>query len=90
MTEVLANGGADVRPVVWGHRGGGTGLNAFEGKGFKSGLAIVIGLNQGLDIIARGGVVPGFDLGLEVGGEVFGEGDGEGVHGVLRIEGVLL
>ena len=43
------------------------------------------GLNQCLDIIARGRVVTGFDLGLEVGGEVFGKGDGEGVHGGLGI-----
>jgi hypothetical protein len=62
-------------------------LDTFEGEGFE---AIAIGLNQGLDIIARGVIVTGFDLGLEVGGEVFGEGDGEGVHGVVGIEGVLL
>jgi hypothetical protein len=83
VAEVLADGGADLHPVVRGHRGGGAGLDAFEGEGFEAILAIAIGLDQGLDIIARGGVVTGFDLDLEVGGEVFGESDGEGVHGSL-------
>jgi hypothetical protein len=65
-------------------------LETFKGESFEAVLAISIGLNQSLDIIARGGVVTGFDLGLEVGGKVFGKGDGEGVHGGLGIVDVIL
>jgi hypothetical protein len=82
LTDVVANGGADLRPVIRSHGGGGARLDTFESEGFKTSLAIAIGLDESLDIIARGGVVTGFDLGLEVGGEAFWEGDREGVHGV--------
>ena len=79
---VAANGGADLRPVARSYGGGGARLDAFESEGFETSLAISISLNQGLDIIARGGVVTRFDFGLEVGREAFWEGNGEGVHGV--------
>jgi hypothetical protein len=83
---VAANGGADLRPVARSHEGGRARLHTFESESFKTSLAISIGLNQGLDVVARGGVVTGFDLGLEVSGEVFGKGDGDGVHGVQILE----
>jgi hypothetical protein len=78
-----------MRPVVWSYVGGGARLDTFEGESFEPRLAVAIGLNQGLDIIARSGIVTGFDLGLEVGGEVFRKGDGEGVHDVLGDEDAI-
>ncbi len=72
LTDVLANGGADVLPVGWGHRGGG-GFEGFEQFGFELDFVGEVGLNEGLDVVVEGGVCSGGDLGCEIGGEVFGD-----------------
>jgi hypothetical protein len=35
VTDVVANGGADLRPVIRSHGGGGARLDTFESKGFR-------------------------------------------------------
>lgn len=81
----MTDGAADVVPVVLGHGGGWSGVDALKGEGFETiELGFVLGLillEEGLDVVAGGGIVFGGEFGLEVDGEVFGEADGDGAHG---------
>jgi hypothetical protein len=70
LAEVLANLGADVAPVVAGHGGSG-GVEGLEEFGFELSFAGEVFDDEGLDVVAEGGVLLGSDLGLEVGSEVF-------------------
>jgi hypothetical protein len=71
LTKVLADLGADVAPVVASYRGSG-GVEGLEEFGFELSFAGEVFDDEGLNVVAEGGVLPGSDLGLEVGGEVFG------------------
>ena len=88
LTEVLANGGADVIPVGRGHGSGGGGEGGEEFS-FELGFAGLVGLDESLDVVADGGVCAGGNLVLEVGGEAVGESDCDLHSGCLLGVGCL-
>lgn len=49
-------------------------------------MLVLVLLDEGLDVVAGGGVVSSGDFGFEVGGEGFGEADGDCVHGFWVVE----
>ena len=71
LTDVLANGGADVLPVGWGHGGGG-GVEGDQQLTFETGFVGEISLDEGLDVVAGSGILSGGDFGLKVGARLPG------------------
>jgi hypothetical protein len=53
LTEVLANAGANVIPVGWGHGGSG-GVEGGEKVGFELSLTGEVCFDQGLDVVIGG------------------------------------